>query len=234
MDALDRAAGRVLELAPEADLSTPVPHLGRWKVRDLIAHLGGVHEWAARIVTTRSMEGPGATKSALDGPELCEWCAAAYHGLREALSTNPVDDPCPNFNPGSERTVGWWLRRQTHETTVHAWDLERALGGATTEIEPDVAADGVDEFLDVFVRTRGKRTLVAPLTLAVTDPARTWTLTLADRPGRLEVAPDGPEAGTALIGPAHAMVLVLWGRLTVAEAGLAVQGDPEVVRSFRP
>jgi len=72
--------------------------------------------------------------------------------LIDVLRGTDGDEPCPNFNPGSVNTVAWWSRRQMDETTVHRWDVERALE-CTTPIDPIVAADGIDEYLDVFVRT---------------------------------------------------------------------------------
>lgn len=226
------SGARTSVLIQSSDLATPVTHLGRWKVRDVAAHLGGVHRWATRIVTTRSMDGPGFTKSKLDGIELCDWFDSGLEELLAAFRTNNPDDPCPNFNPGSVKTVRWWLRRQLHETMVHRWDIERALG-CTTPVDPAVAADGIDEFLDVFVRTRGKQMLTAPLILSSTQPSRSWTLTPAARPGRLDIAAGrSGDATTELSGEPEQLLLALWRRLTISEAGLAVSGDPALAGSL--
>ncbi|MGI9606370.1 MAG: maleylpyruvate isomerase family mycothiol-dependent enzyme [Acidimicrobiales bacterium] len=230
--AMTASAARISELARSCELSTPVPHLGRWRVRDVVAHLGGVHRWAARIVTTRSMDGPGFTKSKLDGIELCDWFDEGVQALLEAFRANDEDADCPNFNPGSVKNVAWWSRRQAHETTVHRWDVEHALD-CTTPIESDLAADGVDEFLDVFVRTRGKQTLIAPLVLATNQPDRAWTLAPAAKPGRLDVVPGrDPEVKTELAGDAEQMLLHLWGRLKLTESELTVYGDLDVASSL--
>ena len=226
------SAARISELIRSSDLTTPVAHLGRWKVRDVVAHLGGVHRWATRIVVTRSMDGPGFTKSKLDGAELCDWFDAGVEGLLSALRANDDDERCPNFNPGSAKTVAWWVRRQMHETTVHRWDIERALG-CTTPIASVVAVDGIDEFLDVFVRTRGGHTLIAPLVLATTRPSRAWTLTPAGRPGRVDIAPGRTvSVTTELTGGPEQLLLALWRRLTLSEADLVVSGDPEIAASL--
>jgi uncharacterized protein (TIGR03083 family) len=226
------SAGRISEVIRLCDLSTPIPHLGRWKVRDLAAHLGGVHRWATRIITTRSMDGPSFTKSKLGGSELCVWFDAGVEDLLTAIRVNDPADPCPNFNPGSPKTVGWWMRRQMHETIVHRWDIESSLG-PTTPMDPVVAADGIDEYLDVFVRTRGKQTLIAPLVVSTTRPSRQWTLLPAARPGRIDIV-DGRsvDATTQLSGPAEKLLLNLWGRLTISEADLTVRGDSEVAASL--
>ena len=178
------------------------------------------------------MDGPSFTKSKLAGTELCDWFDAGVEDLLVALRANKADDHCPNFNPGSPDTVAWWSRRQTHETTVHRWDIERALG-CTTQIDPAVAADGIDEYLDVFVRTRGKQTLIAPLTLATTRPSQAWTLSPAVLPGRVDVE-DGrsAEVTSQVVGRPETLLLVLWGRLKFSEAPLKTHGDPAVVASL--
>lgn len=226
------SAARISELVRSSDLTTPVGHLGRWKVRDVAAHLGGVHRWATRIVTTRSMDGSSFVKSKLDGDELCEWFDAGVEELLDAFRANDRDAPCPNFNPGSVKTIGWWSRRQMHETTVHRWDVERALD-CTTAIDPTVAADGIDEYLDVFVRTRGKQTLIAPLILDAIRPPRAWTLTPSARPGRVDIAAGRSlDVKAELSGRAEHLLLALWGRLTLSEAGLTVIGDPDIAASL--
>ena len=227
------ASARISELARSIDPTLPAPMLGRWKVRDVVAHLGGVQRWATRIVRTRSMDGPGFTKSKLDGTDLCDWFDEGAAELVDTLRATDPASACPNFNPGSPSTAAFWLRRQLHEATVHRWDVENAAG-ATTPIDRLTAADGVDEYLDVWLRTRGKQTLTAPLALRTTDPDRSWTLTPSSRPGRVDVAVGrSGNAIAELTGPAEGMLLHLWGRLTIAEAGLAVTGERAVAGSLR-
>lgn len=227
------ASARISELARSVNLGLPVPRLGRWKIRDVVAHLGGVQRWATRIIRTRSMAGPGFTKSRLDGEELCAWFDEGAAELTATLGAADPTVPCPNFNPGSASTTAFWLRRQLHEAVVHRWDVENAAA-ATTQIDPVVAADGVDEYLDVWLRTRGKQTLSAPLALRTTDPDRAWTISPASRPGRVDVA-RGMVAETAaeISGPAAGMMLMLWGRVTVTEGGLTIAGDRAVAESLR-
>lgn len=228
----ESAAARISQLIRSADLATPIGHLGRWKVRDVAAHLGGVHRWATRIVVSRSSDGPSFVKSKLDGEELCDWFDAGTEELLIALESNDRDEPCPNFNPGSAKTVAWWLRRQMHETTVHRWDVERALD-ATTPIAPSVAADGIDEYLDVFVRTRGKQTLSSPMALVSASPSRTWTLTPAEKPGRIDIsAGRSTEPTTEVSGRSAELLLALWRRLPLSETGLTVIGDAAAAASL--
>ena len=232
LDALSAEVDRIVSLARSGELGSPIAHLGRWKVRDVVAHLGGVHRWATRIVTERSMAGPGFRKSKLDGAELCDWFQDGAAELLDTLRSLPADEPCPNFNPGSQNTVGWWIRRQLHETTIHRWDIEAGLG-EVSPIEPKRAVDGIDEFLDVFVRTRGKHTLDATLELATTRPKQMWTLVPAAKPGRSDVTAGASDAEAQIGGRPAELLLALWGRKTIGEADLSVSGTADWTSLFR-
>ncbi len=124
LDVLADACGRVSATARQGDLAAPVSGgLGRWKARDVVAHLGGVHRWATRIVANGSQDGPGFTKSKLDGTPLCDWFEEGARLLHETLSAAEPDGACPNFNPGSANTNRFGIRRQIHETVIHAYDV---------------------------------------------------------------------------------------------------------------
>ena len=45
------------------------------------------------------------------------------------------------------RPAQWWIRRRVHEATVHRADAAIALG-ADYQLTPQVAADGIDEWLE--------------------------------------------------------------------------------------
>lgn len=229
---LAQACERIVAAGHAGDLTTPVAQLGRWRVRDVIQHLGGVHRWATRIVRTASMDGPGFIKSKLDGPALIDWFTEGAHDLVVALCDTPPSTACPNFNPGSPGTAAFWHRRQLLETTIHRWDVEHALGLDCT-IDPAVADDGIDEYLDVFVRTRGKQTLTAPL--ALRTPTSGWTLRPAARPGRLDITGGcAPDAAAEIAGAPDELLLVLWNRVALADTSLTITGDHAVASSLRP
>lgn len=181
IDMIATESARILDLGRTHDLSEPVPHLGRWKARDVIAHLGGVHRWATSVLIERSMAVAGFRKSMLEGAALCDWFEDGARLLVATMRSTEADAACPNFNPGSPSTVAWWIRRQLHETTVHRWDVESAFG-ATSPIDPSIAADGIDEFFDTFVRGRGKHGLDSTARFETTRPKHRWTLRPAAKP----------------------------------------------------
>ena len=219
-------------LARATDLRDPVPRLGRWKVRDVVAHLGGVHRWATRIVSTRSMAGPSFTKGRLDGAALCDWFDEGLDLLVATLRAADPDSPCPNFSSGSAKRAGFWLRRQAHETTVHRWDIDRALG-TPTDIPAEVAADGVAEYLEVFFGTDRRFSLAQPVVLTVPAISRSWTIrpNPSDDRVRVEVGKPG-DAPVELGGEAQELLPVLWNRLHIGETNLKTRGTNAAVESL--
>ena len=87
-------------------------------------------------------------------------CLAAYREsldlLLAAVEARRPDEPCASFI--GRESVGWWLRRQAHEVTVHRIDAQDAVhaagGPAPDPIDPDAAADGIDEWARVFLPVR--------------------------------------------------------------------------------
>jgi uncharacterized protein (TIGR03083 family) len=134
-----------LQRAGRIDLSAPVPSCPGWTVTDVVAHVGGVHRWAASIVRS----GVRSDFPSPDGTDLLQWCAA---GTTELVAALEAADPDANvWTFGLPRSVRFWLRRQALETTLHAWDAGNAVGDALT-IDAELAADGLDEFLDFVPR----------------------------------------------------------------------------------
>lgn len=233
IDLIGTAAERISTLARTGPLAEPVPALGRWKVRDVVAHLGGVYRWVTRIVSTGSMSGPSFTKSKLDGVELCDWFDESTEELVATLARADPLAPCPNFNPGSPNTIDFWVRRQVHESLVHCYDVESTLD-VPSQIAADVAADGVDEYLDVFVRTRGKQDLNGPVRLVCLDDSRQWTIAPSRKAGRVDTHAVGVEPVAEISGSANSLLLLMWQRIQLHDLDLSVTGDQATATSFRP
>ena len=65
-----------------------------------------------------------------------------------------------------DQTAQFWMRRQVHETVMHAWDAEKALG-QTRPMDPYLAWDGVLEVRDVIYPRQVRLGRVQPLSRAV-------------------------------------------------------------------
>jgi uncharacterized protein (TIGR03083 family) len=223
---------RIAVVARDGPLDARVPHMKRWRMQDVVAHLGGVHRWATQIVSTCSWDGSGFHRGRDEGESLILWFEQGVADLVAALEAADPAAKCPNFSPGSPQVAGFWSRRQAHETTVHRWDAESA-SGAITPILPLVATDGIDELLHTFTRTRGHQVLDEVLELLTTDTGAAWTVTPAAKPGRVEVVRGKPIGAAATVsGPAEDLLLSLWHRLSIEEASLAITGRTEAAVGF--
>lgn len=172
---LDRVTTAMASTLAEASGSEPVSTCPGWTVADLADHLGRIHRWAGSIVLSGVRQAPPEPKRA--GP-LAGWYAGVADALRAALAAVDPDEPCWNFS-GLSQYAGFWRRRQVHETQIHLVDADLSLG-RETDIEAELAADGVDEVLTTFLHRlagRGRQPVVdGPIVVRCTDVDRQWGL----------------------------------------------------------
>lgn len=221
-------AKRISDLARRGPLDARVPHMKRWTLGDVIAHLGGVHRWAASIVSS-GWEGKGHRGGAETGDALVAWFEEGADLLVSTLQAADLTAKCGNFSPGSPNTAHFWFRRQAHETTMHRWDVESAID-AQSPIDATFATDGIDELFHTFTRARGKQALEDPIRIVTTDTEMGWTLAPTSTPGRVDLTTDDNQVVANLSGPAEALLLALWKRISLD--GVEISGDAEVVRRF--
>jgi uncharacterized protein (TIGR03083 family) len=205
-------------------LHAPVPWVPAWRVRDLVGHLGAVHRWATAIVRAGTTDRPAAPPQPPDDG-LLDWYAAGLGDLLHALRSTPPDGPAWHMSPAAERTAASWARRQAHELAVHRMDLEVAAGVPVTDVDPELADDGVDEVLRVVVprwaHTEPVSTATATVAVRSTDTGRVWTARVTQ--GDVVVTDeDAQRADARLQAPAAALLRRLWGR----PAEVVVTGDP--------
>jgi uncharacterized protein (TIGR03083 family) len=236
VDVVAEQGARIAAVARDGPFGARVPHMRRWTLTDVVAHLGGVHRWATEIVSTRSMS-RGHRRGTATGPELIGWFEDGLTKLVATLAASDFSASCPNFSPGSDKTIGFWARRQAHETLVHRWDAEAAAGQITV-LDSALATDGIDEMLTVFRRTRGGQPLPGPVVLATTDTGQSWRVSPALVPGRVEISSaDARAAGkvaATIAAPAESLLLALWGRIPIQGEAFQVTGQREVAKAFLP
>jgi uncharacterized protein (TIGR03083 family) len=125
---------------------------------------------------------------------------------------------------GLPRTVRFWLRRQAHETTLHAWDAGTA-SGAALPIDAELAADGVDEYVDFVPRTlkREPGTWTGEtIHLHRTDGPGEWLLTLGPV-GAATVDRGHAKGDVAVRG--GAVALLLWATNRIGSDRLDIVGN---------
>ena len=210
----------------ERDRSAAVPWSDRWSVGTVARHVAGTHHVVAEMVRGRPDADFGLFAElqtpAKDSPEFVEWFRSGTVSLLGELSSVPADDECWSwFEPG--RRVGWWARRMAFEAVVHRWDADAAQG-LNFSVLPDIAADGVDEYLDVFVAASRAANDAPPgptVNLECGDRSDRWWLDLSERGGRI-VSRKPRAASVQIRGTAEQLLLFVWGR---DPAGVEVSGD---------
>jgi uncharacterized protein (TIGR03083 family) len=216
--------------AYELDRRAAVPWSDRWTVATVARHVAATHHVVAEIVRGRPDADFGLfgqlPTPAKDSPEFVDWFRSGTASLLEQLSNVPADDDCWSwFEPG--RRVGWWARRMALEAVVHRSDTDAAQGREFS-VASEVAADGIDEFLDVFVAA-SRATHDAPagptMSFECSDRSDRWWLDLSGR-GERTVSHEPRDASVRICGTAKQLLLIVWGRIPVSgTSGVEVSGD---------
>jgi uncharacterized protein (TIGR03083 family) len=221
-----------------ADPATPVPTCGRWTLADLVQHIGQIHRWAAAMVTELSRTSHSRRKADLPLPaDPASWPGWLAEGRTLLVPALRAADPeARMWAWGPDKHVRFWSRRMVHETGVHRVDAELALG-IEPRVDPAVAADGVEEFLENLPRSRVLRGDGEQLRLVATDRPDRWTITR--QPAGFEWARgapggDRPGAGSVTMAAGTAdLYLFLWGRRPFTDPRYAVTGNGDLLGHWR-
>ncbi len=188
-----------------------------------------MHIWARTAAATGEKVMFADPTPPADG-DYAAWYLESANALIAVLDGLDPDAPTWHIFPG-ERVNRVWPRRQLHETMVHRWDAEQAVG-STTALDPVFAADGIDEYFELMLPRLIKRAAGegSPVALPTTslhvhclDTPGEWLAVVAD--GALVMTREHAKGDAALRGRAEDILLQLWGR-TVADGAVDIAGDP--------
>ena len=211
-----------------ADPAARVPSCPAWDLRELVVHLGRVQRfWASTIRRGEDVD-PGRPDDSLrpaEGEDLGAWFGEGANELLRAVDESPPDRPAWTWWE-APRTAVAIARHQVQEAAVHRWDAEVAGGRPGSPLDPDVAADALDEFVHVTLAELPKWT-AWPGDAAVVEVAPTDVVG-ASRSVFLGGA-DGPPT-TTLSATASDLLLLLYGRLPLEAA--TVTGDRALAAAF--
>ena len=243
-------------LAKDArDLRAGVPSCPRWRVATLLSHLTGP-VYASRIAQLRALPEDARIGRYEDlglPPEFKAWFEALQADefslgeppegllplfqrtaatLEDLLYALPPETPIRTWWP-PQQTVGFLQRRMALETAVHRWDTQLAYT-SPGPIDGELAADGIDESLDVMLPSRrrwarafrhgsGER-----YHLHRTDGPGEWLIIFG--PEAIEVRREHAKGDVALRGSASDLFLWLWRRLP--DDRLDVFGDAALLERF--
>ncbi|MCT7354914.1 maleylpyruvate isomerase family mycothiol-dependent enzyme [Streptomyces sp. 15-116A] len=233
-------------LTSGADVSATVPTCPEWSLEQLVRHVGRALLWVELLVRTRAQEevpiadvpgteGPG---SRTDAAALDTWLAGAGAALVAALRDAGPDARVWSWS--GIPTSGFWARRMTHELVVHHADATLAAGRPFAPVAADVAADAVDEWLEIvrFVQrvlpdgpAKDLRRPGTSLHLHATDTApglnAEWLIELGEEGVLWRRGHD--KATVALRGPLTSVLLAFYRRLPLDAPDLEVIGDRKVL-----
>lgn len=231
-------AARVMA-AYAAEPRGKVPWSDRWSVNSVARHVASSHHVVAQIIEDRPTADfgrfDGLARPAKGHPSFPAWFATGTVALVTQCRTAPAADTCWTPHPDGGGTVAFWTRHMANETLVHRWDAEAGAGITGTPMDPVVATDAIDEYLDLAVRAiralRGSPAGPA-VRFACTDTDGEWYLDMT-RAGRRTLHPEPIDVALTLRGKAEALLLWLYGRLDTESAGVTVSGDRTVLAQWR-
>jgi uncharacterized protein (TIGR03083 family) len=235
----NRAFGEVIR---SGDQSTPVPTCPGWSLSQLFRHVGRGDRWAAQIIADRvdhylDPRAVDGGKPPPDPDEAIAWLHAGAQRLVDAVEHVGVETPAWTFL--GSRPAYWWVRRRLHEATVHRADATLALG-LDYVLTPELAADGIGEWLERVASEAGRDNAPLPLEngqtvhLRATDPGLgvggQWTVR-ADA-GRISWSHGEGDGAVALRGGAVDLLLAVVRRVPVADTDIALLGDASVWQNW--
>lgn len=225
--AIRTEADRLVAAAERAPLDAPIPPCPDWDVAELLGHMGRVYRWAAACVEANALVSPHDLPSPPERDARVAWVQGGATRVLEVLD-QPADAPAWTWAPSG--TVGFWQRRQAHETAVHRVDAELASGPPTL-VPRDLAVDGIDEWLALLPNRFGAPPITGTgetLHLHCTDGDGEWLLRLT--PDGLEVEAIHAKGDVAVRGPASDLLLVMMRRRSPDD--VEVLGDRAVLDGF--
>lgn len=224
-----------LRAVAEGHLDARVPSCPDWTVADLVRHVAEAYQHKTESIRRGEKPQPWPPDLSTEEP-----IALLDRSLADLLAEFEAHDPADRawtWFP-DDQSVGFWIRRMAQETVIHRVDGELAADEITA-IPADLAVDGIDEVLVIFLGWDSFDTLkqAGPEEWPGLDQADGRVIQIAaggkewsvrPTPAGVEVSPGGtPDAAVSVTGDPADVLLWLWRRgdghrLTVAgDRGLA-------------
>lgn len=239
---IERFTQQLASLTDRGPLDALVPTCGAWTIGDLAWHLLEVQDFWSYIIENRPA-GPAeyAMPTRPSDDDLAPSLRSGVLRLAQALDSCGATTPAWSWHP-ADQSVGFSIRRQTHEALVHCCDGALALGAALPSVSAELAADGVDEMVNImlcgvpdgagFTRTSGI------VKLHATDTSDDWCIAVGELVGQADTAgtrafelAEGEEPDLTISAPALDLNLWLWGRPTATEP--VFDGDAALIDQLR-
>lgn len=229
LSALDADYRRFVFATRQADPAAKVPTCPEWTVDDLISHVG--HVYLHKAESIRLNAAPSPWPPDLGGETAPNLLRRAYSELNDEFAARQADSPAHTWY-GPDQTVGFWIRRMAQETVIHRIDAEFAAGLESAPIPDDLALDGIDEILNIFLcwaaeqwpEDFAEELSKGDGSVAVGDFVVSW------KEGGITAARSG-SADATVKGSPEALLRWLWRRAD--DTTIQIDGDEAKVAQFR-
>ncbi|MFI1393392.1 maleylpyruvate isomerase family mycothiol-dependent enzyme [Streptomyces sp. NPDC020681] len=244
LDCLAADFARLRAVVP-TDLRAPVPSCPGWTVADLTRHVADVYLHKTLAMREGAEPDPWPPKEFADEEPLA-LLDRAHAGLLDEFAARKPEDPAGSwYTP--DQTVGFWIRRMAQETVIHRIDAELGTGQQVSPVPADLAIDGIDELLTVFVAYSVAGWGDYFTDILAGSPGRTYTVRTDGAAWRVRTGPGlfavdgGADSGAGddaadvtVSGPPTAVLRWMWNWEGAGEpAGVTVEGVPEAVEELR-
>ena len=225
IEAVERETSAFTRTLMRGDADAQVPSCPEWTLRDLAKHVGGVQGFWTHVLA----EGTGRPKPAFDdepGPSAGLWLVQIGGFLVNELKAASADTKVWTWNP-ADQSAAFAARRMAHETAVHRFDAQMAIG-KPEPIEPALAADGIEEIfvmVDAWPESGRGEGQTLHLHSAEGDE---WLIAM--NPDGLDVRREHAKGDLALKGAVSDLELVLYNRPPLGEVERF--GDEEVLDAW--
>ena len=242
---------RIREVVP-GHLAGRVPTCPDWTVAELTRHLGQVYLHKVECMREGGLRETDWPPAGLKDEEPVALLDRAYAELVTELTTRDPSAPGGTWYP-PDPTVSFWFRRMAQESVIHRIDAELGTGAAIAPVPDDLAVDGVDELLKVFVGHSVDAWGEYFTDALAGSPGRTYeiqTTAVADRPsvawfvrtspghftvegGPGEKLTDEPVPDVTVSGTPADLLRWSWNRETPGEPSrVKVDGSQEALAEF--
>ncbi|MEO3810268.1 maleylpyruvate isomerase family mycothiol-dependent enzyme [Sphaerisporangium sp. B11E5] len=220
-----------------ADLAAPVPTCPGWTVADLAQHVAYVYLNKAECIRLGAF--PDRWPPETIHPGSVALLDEMYGTLTDGFAEHSPEDHAATWHE-PDQTVRFWIRRMTQETVIHRVDAELAAGVAVSPVAADLAFDGVDEMLKLFMgygstiwRDDYGTLLDAPDERVVTVSTGHHAWSVLPTPKGVEVrdATTGFDGEALVSGDPQPLLLWLWNRGGGDAVGTS--GDPALLAQFQ-
>lgn len=202
-------------------LDEVIEHCPGWVVTDVLQHLVEVHWFWSTVVSERLQERPESGRpTKVDRDQLIDTFIAGALRLETVLRDTNQMDEVYTWAP-TQHNVAFVTRHQVQEIVVHHWDVGHAVGRVVA-IEPEVAADSIDEFLTFSVSNAADPAdsslpaLDGSLGLVCSDIDASWTVQDDQVPGTIQFATGVAEGIPVLTSTASDLLLWLYSRVEIS------------------